>query len=89
MGSRTSTRWNGHKKAKLVEDAMAIDLVALRRSGALAEPEATFDLTWTAGGEVVVSFGIRNFERSGMPFSCRSTSTVKITGPRGGVMAIL
>ena len=53
MGGRGSTRWNDYQKAPLVEDTPAIDLVALRRSGALAEPEATFKMTWTVGGEVV------------------------------------
>ena len=42
MGGRGSTRWNDHQKAVLVEDSLAIDAVALRRSGALAEPVATF-----------------------------------------------
>jgi hypothetical protein len=33
MGGRGSTRWGGHTKRPLVEEAICVDLVALRRSG--------------------------------------------------------
>ena len=42
MGSPTSTRWNNHKRAALVEDTPSISVVELRRAGLLDGPGATF-----------------------------------------------
>ena len=47
MGGKGSSRWRGHEKAPLVEAAICIDLVALRRTGLLDRPGLPYSITWT------------------------------------------
>ena len=47
MGGSGSTRWRDHRKRPLVEEALAIDLVALRRAGAFKAEGGSGTLTWT------------------------------------------
>ncbi len=49
MGGKGSTRWKGYEKAPLVEEAICIDLVALRRAGLFDHPGIPYSLTWTRG----------------------------------------
>ena len=63
MGSPTSTRWNNHKRAALVENTPSISVVELRRAGLLDRPGATFTVTWTAGQRAVVGFAQARLER--------------------------
>jgi hypothetical protein len=46
MGKKGSTRWNDYEKAPLVEEAISIDLVALRRIGIL-NPRTAKWVSWT------------------------------------------
>lgn len=49
MGRTGSSRWRDHEKAPLVEQAICLDLVALRRGGLLDRPGTGYSLSWTRG----------------------------------------
>ena len=57
MGGRGSTRWGRHIKRPLVEEALAVDLVALRLAGLYERPGTGVPITWTRGtsGAVVAT----------------------------------
>ena len=50
MGGSRSTRWRGHRKRPLVEEAPCLDLVALRRAGVLTASGGAARLKWTLDG---------------------------------------
>ena len=48
VGGPGSGRWHDHKAGPLVEECFCIDLVRLRRAGALSQDESTGSLEWTS-----------------------------------------
>ena len=54
MGGRGSGRYQSRFRKRLVEEHIAIDLVALRRAGVLDPLGDPVAVTWTNGGGVVV-----------------------------------
>ena len=52
MGGRRSTRWNGHRKRRLVEESLAVDLVKMRRAGLLGDAGGCSVATWTTDSQV-------------------------------------
>jgi hypothetical protein len=49
MGGKGSSRWRDHEKAPLIEEAICIDLITLRRAGLLDHPGIPHSITWTPG----------------------------------------
>ena len=76
MGSPTSTRWNNHKRAALIENTRSISVVELRRAGLLDRPGATFTVTWAVGGRAV-GFAQARVERES---EGRRTLALQVTG---------
>jgi hypothetical protein len=51
VGGPGSTRWGERRKARLVEDSLAIDLIRLNRAGFLDTSGRTDQVTWTRAGK--------------------------------------
>jgi hypothetical protein len=63
MGGSGSTRWRDHTKAPLVEQAICIDLAAMRRAGILDEPDRPHPILWTRGSaQTPVAVGLASVE---------------------------
>ncbi len=63
MGGTGPSRWRDHEKAPLVEAAICLDLVALRRGGLFDRPGIPYSLTWTRGSsDTPVAEGLMSLE---------------------------
>jgi hypothetical protein len=49
MGGIGSSRWHGYEKAPLIEEAICVDLVTLRRAGFFDGPGLPYSITWNRG----------------------------------------
>jgi len=59
MGGPTSTRWNGHRRAPLVEDTPTLSLTDLRRGGLFDEPDRPLTLSWIIGDAPLARADVR------------------------------
>ena len=99
VGGPGSGRWHGHQRRPLVEEHLAIDLVDLRRSGALLREGFSGTLEWTtqpAGERLGVALlrlgpnhdGLRELElyviRPGQKDTCARPRLAKFRPPLGG-----
>ena len=92
MGGTGSTRWSGHRKRPLVEEALAIDLAPIQRAGLFRMPGGTVArLEWTAGGTALGTASVEVWSHpAGGDYMClRLEATSSDHGPKPAALEVV